>query len=381
MKVHFRRKITGGISLNTLEIGNKIYTLRKVKQITQEQLAKALGISAPAVSKWETGNAYPDITLLSPLARALGTTVDDLLSFETTLSEQDMQKIIDEISDCFEKSGYRAGYLKCRGYLEEYPNADYLKLKIGELTIRYLYTIEDDYSEEEHQSVIRYNIQLYEQVKNNNDKILSLSSIVCLVSSYMSIGEFDKAEELLNELPKEEINAKKLYPTLYLLQDKLDKASQLAKQSLSSDLGNIFSSLMTLRNVALQTNHYDIALQYSNTYLNIAKEFNLKANEASGYDLIINTYLQSNDTKNAVSYLNKYINAILSIDLDYNNNHYFSGINDKPITDSQVIAMKKSILRAILLNPYYKLIENTDEYKNGIERLKKELEFEVYQMN
>ena len=46
-----------------LKIGSKIAELRKAKGMTQEQLALALGISAPAVSKWETDNSYPDITL------------------------------------------------------------------------------------------------------------------------------------------------------------------------------------------------------------------------------------------------------------------------------------------------------------------------------
>ena len=56
-----------------LRIGKKIIELRKTRGMTQEQLAAALGVTAPAVSKWETDSSYPDITLLCPLARALGT--------------------------------------------------------------------------------------------------------------------------------------------------------------------------------------------------------------------------------------------------------------------------------------------------------------------
>ena len=62
-----------------LKIGGRIAEMRKAKGMTQEQLAAALGVSAPAVSKWETGSSYPDITLLCPLARALGSNVDSLL--------------------------------------------------------------------------------------------------------------------------------------------------------------------------------------------------------------------------------------------------------------------------------------------------------------
>ena len=57
------------MELQSLKIGANIAALRKEKGFTQEQLAAMIGVSAPAVSKWETGNSYPDITLLCPLAR------------------------------------------------------------------------------------------------------------------------------------------------------------------------------------------------------------------------------------------------------------------------------------------------------------------------
>ena len=45
---------------------------RQALGLTQEQLAGKLGVSAPAVNKWEKAASFPDITLLPPLARALG---------------------------------------------------------------------------------------------------------------------------------------------------------------------------------------------------------------------------------------------------------------------------------------------------------------------
>ena len=69
-----------------LSIGKVISELRKKNSITQEQLANAVGISVPAVSKWETGNSYPDITLLMPIARYLGVTVDDLFHYQSEMS-------------------------------------------------------------------------------------------------------------------------------------------------------------------------------------------------------------------------------------------------------------------------------------------------------
>ena len=54
--------------------GAEIKNLRENKKMTQEQLAQKINVTAKAVSKWETGNGFPDISLLEPLAAALGIT-------------------------------------------------------------------------------------------------------------------------------------------------------------------------------------------------------------------------------------------------------------------------------------------------------------------
>ena len=87
-----------------LRIGSVIQRLRKLKGLTQEQLADSIGVSKAAVSKWESGSTYPDITLLSPIARLLGTTVDGLLEFEENLSKNEIDEILMKCSNKFTTS-------------------------------------------------------------------------------------------------------------------------------------------------------------------------------------------------------------------------------------------------------------------------------------
>ena len=54
-----------------MKINQIIRKKRKELSLTQEQLAEFLGVSAPAVNKWEKGSTYPDVTLLPALARLL----------------------------------------------------------------------------------------------------------------------------------------------------------------------------------------------------------------------------------------------------------------------------------------------------------------------
>ncbi|MBR4472857.1 MAG: helix-turn-helix domain-containing protein [Oscillospiraceae bacterium] len=62
--------------------GSVIRRLRESKKLTQEELAERIFVSSKAVSKWETGQGFPDISLLEPLAKALGISVIELLSGE-----------------------------------------------------------------------------------------------------------------------------------------------------------------------------------------------------------------------------------------------------------------------------------------------------------
>jgi DNA-binding transcriptional regulator YiaG/desulfoferrodoxin (superoxide reductase-like protein) len=62
--------------------GAVIRKLRENKKMTQEELAEKLFVSSKAVSKWETGQGFPDVSLIEPLAKALGISVIELLSGE-----------------------------------------------------------------------------------------------------------------------------------------------------------------------------------------------------------------------------------------------------------------------------------------------------------
>lgn len=63
----------------TVEVGRRIAQFRKKKNMTQFELADALGISFQAVSNWERGNSMPDISRLSELAELFEVSIDDIL--------------------------------------------------------------------------------------------------------------------------------------------------------------------------------------------------------------------------------------------------------------------------------------------------------------
>lgn len=66
--------------------GGMIRRLREEKGMTQAELAERLNVSDKAISKWETGKGYPDITLIEPIAAALGVSVIELMAGSSVIN-------------------------------------------------------------------------------------------------------------------------------------------------------------------------------------------------------------------------------------------------------------------------------------------------------
>ena len=80
-----------------MDIGEKIAALRKKANLTQEELADVLNVTRQSVSRWEAGEAYPDMNKIGKLADILGTNCDYLLRNDVT-SEGEKIKVVTETS-------------------------------------------------------------------------------------------------------------------------------------------------------------------------------------------------------------------------------------------------------------------------------------------
>jgi transcriptional regulator with XRE-family HTH domain len=81
--------------MNQKDIGKFISELRKSKKITQEELTEKLGVNNRTISRWETGNNMPDVSLYKPLCDELNITINELLSGKK-LSEKEYQEKLEE---------------------------------------------------------------------------------------------------------------------------------------------------------------------------------------------------------------------------------------------------------------------------------------------
>ena len=104
---------------------------RKEAGYTQEEMENRLGVTTPAVNKWENGNSKPDIELLAPIARLLHISLDTLLSFQEKLTDFEIGELIQKMDKMFFEEGYEKTYQWAVDTIKKYPNCNMLIWQIA----------------------------------------------------------------------------------------------------------------------------------------------------------------------------------------------------------------------------------------------------------
>ena len=198
-----------------MKINQIIREKRKELSLTQEQIADFLGVSTPAVNKWEKGSTYPDITLLPALARLLKTDLNTLLSFHDDLTEIEIENFVDEIDKTVQEQGYDTAFQKAISKIQEYPTCEKLIYSV----ILYLEGALVLYNVSEMDQYREIYETFYQRLAASETQEIKDTATSMLISYARNRGDFSRAEELINSLPfsaidKEEQSAV-LYPVSY----------------------------------------------------------------------------------------------------------------------------------------------------------------------
>lgn len=118
-----------------MDVGDRIRQLRKGLGVTQETLGEYLGISAQAVSRWESGACCPDIELLPLLAEFFDVTTDELLGMDRSRTLQIIRDCLTETEKLFELGEYKKIVVLVRKHLEKYPNSTELRLVLADALV------------------------------------------------------------------------------------------------------------------------------------------------------------------------------------------------------------------------------------------------------
>lgn len=183
-----------------MRIGEVIRTYRKSRNLTQEEMARRLGVTAPAVNKWENNVSLPDITLLAPIARVLETTPDTLLSFREELTQEEVRAIVLEAEGKFQKSSFEEAFDFCRKKICQYPGCSRLVLHLA-MTLdgwRILRGISDSETMKEIKEYDQEILGWYKQALESEDSEIRERAADALFGYYYRNEDYEKAEACLN---------------------------------------------------------------------------------------------------------------------------------------------------------------------------------------
>lgn len=214
-------------------LGKNILWLRKKRKLTQEELAEMLGVSAGAVSKWECGHSYPDIALLAPLARALHTTLDELLSFQKQLDRAEVQNYKRSIAVKFADQGYMACEKQIDDILKEYPSDMYLKLSMASLLYMNLIYLTCESAPIQAQKRTKLKMIIHEVMNSPQHDLYTQASYLYAIL-LMDEENYEEAEHVLQDMSSSCIDIQSLYLNLYVRENK-EKEIQITAQRILLD--------------------------------------------------------------------------------------------------------------------------------------------------
>ena len=212
-----------------MQIGQVIRQNRKKKDMTQEEMANRLGVTAPAVNKWENGNSMPDITLLAPIARLLDISLDTLLSFREELTQEEIQDIIQTVYSMLREKPFAEAFEWAKEKIEQYPNCEPLYLEAAVLLGAEQMKQAD--TDERYETTIN---QWYTMALGSEQEQIRTMAADRLFHFYLDKKQYDKAEEYLTYFSEQNPERKRKQAVIYSRTDRREEAYKTYEELLLS---------------------------------------------------------------------------------------------------------------------------------------------------
>ena len=166
-------------------LSEKLKSLRKEKGCSQEKLAQYLNVSFQVVSKWETGNACPDIALLPDIARFFGITVDELLQVEKIDEKQRFREYSKEAEELFRNGKWNEALELWLKAYKEMPNS----MEVKEMLMSSYYDVDKVKYKNE---IIELGAEIYHSDASSYYKGQAIREIA---NTYAANGDAELAEK------------------------------------------------------------------------------------------------------------------------------------------------------------------------------------------
>lgn len=246
---------------------NTAYTIREKRRAcgyTQERLAQALGLTPAAVSKWETGQTLPDVTMPCPLAEALGTTTDELLGFNPNVSEERAKELLQPGRDALAQGDFSNATKLGEKAVQLHPASATLAFAAASLFMEIAQAAQEAVAtsnpaecpplESVARPALARSIELFEVCQQDGSLEQREAAAFVLAGQYVLAGDHDRALEAARSIHVPQADPRIMEAAALAASDKLDEAENIARHALkekendASALQDILSGIQKKRN-------------------------------------------------------------------------------------------------------------------------------------
>lgn len=323
---------------STAQIGEVIRTHRKMKGITQEEMTKRLGVTAPAVNKWENGISLPDITMLAPIARLLDITVDTLLSFHEELTDEEIKAFVIEVDEKFKTESYDDVFKWTKKIIERYPNCERLIWELAQiLDARRLFT--DVPNSESYDDYIN---RCYIRALDSKDEQTRTLAAGSLFHFYLRKEWYEKAEEYLTYFSDQDPDRKRKQALIYSKTNRVDEAYRLYEELLFSDYQMTNLVLQGIYMLAMEENDFARAHAIVEKKRKLANVFDM--GEYHEISMELDLVVAEKDVEKTIDIMEKMIASVDTI-MDFYQSPLYEHMTFKPLREEFLAELRENLLQ------------------------------------
>lgn len=299
-----------------MRISEVIRNYRKKEDLTQEQVANYLNISAPAVNKWENGISCPDIALLAPLARVLKIDVNTLLAFNEELTDVEVKKLTKGVGEVASKEGFQKAFEKANDLIKQYPSCDELTYWISVVLRIYLLRPEIEEKDKYERKIIAW-LELVSG--SSKEKTASMAKLE-LSAMYRAKKEYKKAQEALDKIPEVEVDKKIQQALLFESSGKTDEVYGIYEGILWKNSNETFTALSLIIQLLYKEKKFTEAEEYIERAKKAVEVFDLGAYHK--YQLDLSLAKEKQDKEKAIEMIINMVNEASSMEDSMNSKLY-----------------------------------------------------------
>jgi DNA-binding XRE family transcriptional regulator len=338
-----------------------------------------MGVSKAAVSKWEKGQSYPDITLLPQLAAYFNISVDQLLDYSPQLAREDIWKLCAKLSAGFTAKPFDEVMAECRVIIKEYYSCFSLLYQMAVLFVNTHVYIAD----KEKQSVLMSEaIALCQRVvSESNDALLAKDAlyIQCLCS--LMLEEPGDVLALLGEsLRSQCLTEDSLISQAFALAGNVDKAKEVSQCGMYTHLMSLIGATMIY--AAMSEDNFEQAETALRKALDLIRLYSvekLDANTAAKVYLSgTNLYSKHGKLEMALDMLEKFADLCINVFFPYKlkGDSFFTDIEAWLDSDElgaslqyDTAMVKQNMLLSLNAQPYVSALHDEPRYKDVVQKL------------